>query len=251
MPVLRTRDQDDSPVVSDYLPVTAVPPAPRWDDHVEGWHMDEASNTTRVGIKGRDFVDVNSSVAQSTGGSAKFDNAAYIQNSSEELRCTTTDFRFGGDFTVLLWIQNTDTFNYPNEPIIRLEDGSGNADWDLRANSSAVPYMRTWDSVAGSEESIVYISWALGAYRMLVLTYDAVAKQMESTVNGDTSGQRITPALTNGLRQGSTRLRLGDDAFGAADLYWRVDEMHFFDVKKDDPWIVDMWNSGDGRLYPT
>lgn len=252
-PVLRTRESSGGAMRGVNLRTrntgsqtsTFLPESP-WDAHVEGWHFDEASNSTRVGIRGRDFSDVGSDTVQAAG---KHGYSAYVSGSvPNELRCTTNDFRIGGDFTISMWIYPNDTWGPPNEPILRYEDGSSNADFDFYSNS--LFYFRCWDSVTGSQVQYVENDWTVGQWSFVVFTYDATSKVMRAVLDDDTSFARETSALTNGLRQGGTRLRLGDSGGAASSLLWRVDETHIFAEKKSDDWIEYMYNDGLGRVHP-
>jgi hypothetical protein len=191
------------------------------------------------------MIDVGSDVTQTAG---KLGNSAYIFDSTLELRCTTNDFRIGGDFTITCWIYPNDTWGPPNEPVMRYVDGTTNVDWELYSNSQL--WFRLFDSVTGSQQQFVENDWTVGTWHHLVLLYDSTAKIMRAVLDNDLANDRQTTALTNGLRQGGTRLRLGDSAGGATGLLWRIDEMHIFRSLKDDTWIADMNNEGNGRVFP-
>ncbi len=221
---------------------------PLWLGHVEGWRMEEGANLTRAGIHLRDLVDVNGSVGSAAGkhGAA----ACYLFGGVDELRASTPDFRFDGDFTLLWWMRPLDTWGPPNQPLLRYQDDATGIDWEVFSNNGKL-YFRIHDSISGSEEQFFENDWTVSQWHLCTLLYDATARRMRAVLDADLGNDRQTAALTNGLRQGGTRLRLGDNAGAAADLLWQGDEMHLFNKLKDDAWITDMHDGGAGRAYPT
>ncbi len=242
MPVLRTRDQGDSPTISTYLPPGPVPE--RWNDLFAGYHMDEGVGADRVDVLGaRDLNDVVNNVPSQA---AKFDDGAQFTVSGSELNRVTTDFAFPGDWTIALWMKNITGWGAFSEQWMS-SSGPAGVDW-MFFTGSGIFNVQAVDT-NGSSTSVYQASTYMPVNNTLyfvAVTYDSVAKTLRGSVDG---GNFVTGAvLPNGMRTQGTQLRLR--CIPTFVTPWVADELHFFTAKKSDAWMTDMYNGGAGRLYP-
>lgn len=245
MPVLRTRDQGDSPIVSSYLPVN--PPPARWNNLIAGWKMEESAGSPRADVLGtHTMAEIGGTVATTTGHIGTASGVDLEANYLETAIAAPFGVHTGGGVrTVCFWISRevfsgSTIQNVGNQLGVARDPGS----WSFESsspNSCRLVYVDSTGTLRGTGGR----SLDDRSYMFFVGWWDADVSAMH--IEKDNDLVVVDTPLTSPATGAPTALMF---LRFLSNGWVSLDEIYVFSDVKDADWRTEMYNAGVGRQYP-
>lgn len=118
------------------------------------------------------------------------------------------------------------------------------SDFEFSVETGNIYQFAVRDGTTGTLHASSIGTLTLNRWYFIVCQWNSSTRQVRCVLDADLT-QGFETAMPNVARS----LSIQFEAIASSNM-WELDEMHFFNELKVDPWIVDQWNDGAGRAFP-